>query len=597
MLAQEGVNPRQLDLALQTFEIQPRREEIDRGLDVETYVRQVHESISATAVKRTHENIISSFENHIDAYLDSTWQRQKKALFDAADAIGAAVPSSQQRGSHPANLLKGRAAKYADVVQEMNAAIACGSKVNAADLFTTACKNNMQTMKDSLGTTLLRLWNIVQYITKHVKDIPASAITQRQSLMIQGAKEYLEGNFVAHMQSIVKSHRTVAALGGLPSKSSLVEAYLRVREKSRGALDFDSPGGIDTTWARIYYCLRAGFRKEALDILSRKVKPDFSNGPGQWVSDWIENGCRPLVDQDALTALSDFEKAIGSGHGYSSTDSDLRKYYVAAICALASGSSRCADSISRDMPTMFPTIEDYLWYRLSLVRVEGLSRLTGTGSSRIEVYTLTNLQSSINQYPATHYSKGGQEPLLFAAVLLLSLQSEEAVAYLATNAATHEYRVDAVHIAICLWYLHMIDAKESSASGRVVHQYAYSLIHYDVSLSLEYYIIASLIMGGSLEVKGKLLKELLTESQAYGVLLGSGGAVSDGEALSVFFPDKERRLEVLESVAQQCAAAAQFQEAVELFMVAEKPASALRVLNRRISDAIEACEADYRNGM
>jgi hypothetical protein len=297
----------------------------------------------------------------------------------------------------------------------------------------------------------------------------------------------------------------------------------------------------------------------------------------------------PLTGEMAATALAEAEKLLASSHG----EGELRQGYMAAVCALAAGSARCADCLSRDFHSFFPTIEDYTWFRLSLIRVDGSKRLGSIGSSRLELYTLADFQAQINQYSAAHYSKGGQEPLLYAAVLLMSLQTEKAVEYLATNKSTHEFRIDSIHFAICMWYHRVLDGSETSVSASSVHQYAYSLIHQDVSLALEYYIIASLVMGGSLEVKGRLLKELLTESHAYGVLLGSGGAVSEGGALAVFFPDRQHRLEVLQSVAQECASAAQFEEAVELYMVAERPAHALRILNHRIAEAIEMTSTEY----
>jgi len=269
---------------------------------------------------------------------------------------------------------------------------------------------------------------------------------------------------------------------------------------------------------------------------------------------------------------------------------------MAALCALAAGSSRCVDCISRDFANFFPTIEDYLWFRLTLVRLKGARRIEGL-SEKEETYTLGDLQANINQYPPAHYSKGEHEPLLYAAVLFLSVQPLKAIEYLSTSASAHDFRIDAVHFAACLWYVRMEEPDETNISSKVIHQYAYSLVHHDVSLALEYYILASMVMGGGLEVKGKLLKELLTESHAYGVLLGSGGANADGGALAIFFPDRNHRLEILEAVAQECAAAAQFEEAVELFMVAEKPANALRILNYRISEAIETSIFDRKSGM
>ena len=57
-----------------------------------------------------------------------------------------------------------------------------------------------------------------------------------------------------------------AALGGAPTRRSQVRAYLRVTDSARGPLDFDSPGGVDTLWQRIFLCLRCGFHQEALEV-------------------------------------------------------------------------------------------------------------------------------------------------------------------------------------------------------------------------------------------------------------------------------------------------------------------------------------------
>lgn len=45
-----------------------------------------------------------------------------------------------------------------------------------------------------------------------------------------------------------------------------------------------------------------------------------------------------------------------------------------------------------------------------------------TSSGLVDGYTLGDLQAYLQQYPAAHYSHGGKEPLLYAVVLLLSLQ-------------------------------------------------------------------------------------------------------------------------------------------------------------------------------
>ena len=64
-----------------------------------------------------------------------------------------------------------------------------------------------------------------------------------------------------------------ANLGGSPTRLDWTKAFLRAKEKERGPLDFDVPGGADTTWQRIYLCLRSGFDAEALEV--RRCEPCY----------------------------------------------------------------------------------------------------------------------------------------------------------------------------------------------------------------------------------------------------------------------------------------------------------------------------------
>lgn len=43
-------------------------------------------------------------------------------------------------------------------------------------------------------------------------------------------------------------------------------------------------------------------------------------------------------------------------------------------------------------------------------------------SGLLDAYQLSDLQQYLQQYPASHYSHNGKEPLLYVVVLLLSLQ-------------------------------------------------------------------------------------------------------------------------------------------------------------------------------
>ena len=67
-----------------------------------------------------------------------------------------------------------------------------------------------------------------------------------------------------------------------------------------------------------------------------------------------------------------------------------------------------------------------------------------------DAYRLSDLQAYLTRWPAEHYSSQGREPLLYAVVLLLTLQPRTAVAFLARHASCASFRVDSVHLAMAL---------------------------------------------------------------------------------------------------------------------------------------------------
>lgn len=72
-----------------------------------------------------------------------------------------------------------------------------------------------------------------------------------------------------------------------------------------------------------------------------------------------------------------------------------------------------------------------------------------------------------------------------------------------------------------------------------------------------------------------------------GFLLGSGGADGEAGALAAFVPERAARHELIAAIAEECAGAAQTEEAVELFMYAGQPRPALHMLSHQLSDLIE----------
>jgi hypothetical protein len=87
-------------------------------------------------------------------------------------------------------------------------------------------------------------------------------------------------------------------------------------------------------------------------------------------------------------------------------------------------------------------------------------------------------------------------------------------------------------------------------------------------------------------VRSRLL--LAAAAAAIGTLLGGGGALGSGGAIQQFVPDPVKRQNLFESVAYDCQINQQPDEARELFMAAQKPRAALKIINQQLSAAIHA---------
>ena len=77
-------------------------------------------------------------------------------------------------------------------------------------------------------------------------------------------------------------------------------------------------------------------------------------------------------------------------------------------------------------------------------------------------------------------------------------------------------------------------AKDHGASPQVeaaplIQRYGQSFAPTAPDIALEYYMLAAQAAGGGTDAKGRLLRDLLTQSNAFGFLLGSGDGSGGGD--------------------------------------------------------------------
>lgn len=298
--------------------------------------------------------------------------------------------------------------------------------------------------------------------------------------------------------------------------------------------------------------------------------------------EWIANG--GLVSAETAAAASEeCEKMLRLGDRIGRASYDKKKLLLYAI---VSGSRRQVDRLLRELPTLFNTIEDFLWFTLSVVRESpGRSDVLSEGLSP---YSLEDLQAYLNKFEPSHYTKNGKDPLVYPYVLLLSIQLLPAVLYLSKDMGNEGYNVDAVHISVVLadygvlseagQKVGIMDAFAEASS--IIRQYgSLYLRHGDLASALEYYVqAAAAVGGGQLSWTGRanvdqqrqrnvmlkqLLIELLLRDGGIYLLLGSRGDGDEGQ-LGIFFTDGKTRQSFLLEAARQCQDAGLFDKVIVL---------------------------------
>ncbi|CAI7915336.1 unnamed protein product [Closterium sp. NIES-54] len=325
----------------------------------------------------------------------SAMSPRSAAAASPAAAAGFASPGGGGRAVGEA-----REVAYAQVVGELNAAAEQGVVVKVATAMAAAYERATGgevrgEEQQSVGTR--QIWQLVQSLLGEDEQQQQSGPSLSQSPsssaggsflrgdrmgMVMGARRHLEKGHAQYMLNVIQSHPNEASLGGSTGSLHRVRAFLRVRLRDQGPLDFDATPTtrlppLDTTWHQIFYCLRSGYTNDALHVAqtSRSARA-FAPLLATWLS---SNGsidpatsaaaadeCDRMARTASHSSLSRPGASFtGAAAGGAAGGVDRRKFL---LYVLISGRKALADRLLREAPSLFPTIEDFMWFHLAILR-------------------------------------------------------------------------------------------------------------------------------------------------------------------------------------------------------------------------------------
>ncbi|XP_042502634.1 nuclear pore complex protein NUP93A-like [Macadamia integrifolia] len=650
LLAREGINAEQLARDLKSFEIKTKFEDVfpAEATSVEEYLQQVHEMAMVSAIQEAQKDNLRSFNDYMLQVLEDDWQKEKRDFLQSLNRLSTlprtsgtalstvvtrpgqmvSIASSPQVSTGPSSMqivplsnkpvLEKKASVYADVVRNLNNARERGLPFKPATAFKGAYESLGLDASGGKSVSMQKIWHLVQSLMGEDSAIQQK-VSRKMSLVI-GARRHLEWGHEKYIMDTIQSHPAQAALGGGVGNLQRIRAFLRVRLRDYGVLDFDASDArrqppVDTTWQQIYFCLRTGYFDEARNVaLTSRVSLQFA----PQLAEWITTGGMVSAETSAA-ASEECDRMLRMGDRAGRAGYDKKKLLLYAI---VSGSRKHIDRLLRDMPMLFHTIEDFLWFKLSAVRdCPGVTSVVLNDG--FVPYSLEDLQLYLNKFEPSHYTKNGKDPLVYPYVLLLSIQFLPAILYLSKETGDGGFNIDAVHISIVLadhgvlsenvgpgQKLGVMDAFAEVAS--IIRQYGSSYLRLgNLPVALEYYAqAAAAVGGGQLSWIGRgnidqqrqrnlMLKQLLTElllrDGGIYLLLGSRGFGEEGE-LRRFLTDMKSQQQFLLEAARQCQDAGLYDKSIEIQKRVGAFSMALETINRSLSEAICALSRGRLDG-
>ncbi|CAL9734381.1 nucleoporin Nic96p [Monosporozyma servazzii] len=488
---------------------------------------------------------------------------------------------------------------------------------------------------DSKSRQLLESWQILESL-QQVKGATANATTNNNichnNLIITNAKKYLENEFKEYVDVLYNKQMDE----GLPTNINKIKSFIEKKLKnnsSSNTSNFNTNPDASSTntttsnindiwkinnltiingtpiWALIFYLLRAGMEKEALEVMVnnksnfKKIEQSFVTYFKAYIHS-KSNGNSELPTEFMTRLHNEY-----SQHIKNSLNGDPYRLAVYKIIG------RC-DLTRKSIPSITLNVEDWLWIHFMLIKEEtttGILSSTIINDSIYEKYTLAEFQQLIISYGVQRFNN------YYLQILMLSGLFELAVEY-----AYKINEIDAVHLAIGICNQHLLNISTNPLTGsllvhgedptstninskfsinfvKVITTYIKSFKFSDPRIALEYLLLIGLNAEvGKDNLKSLMhecIRELVLQTKEFTILLGKisrdgsriPGVIEQRKPLLLISNDVDNK-EYLKVITEQAALRAdedgRVYDSLLLYQLSEEYNIVISIINNIISDLL-----------
>ncbi|XP_043287801.1 nuclear pore complex protein Nup93-like [Venturia canescens] len=429
LLGSRGIDLPQISQKLNSLSTRRTFEPLDpiADTDIVNYLKNEKENAILSIIEQVHKDTFELNRVQQMEHMLGEWKQMRYEIINAMTA-----PSGELvdlRGTPQRTKLAGTTASglsnvemaYAKELQNYNDHVLRG--ITRPNLF-AAFSKAAESFNDRKIEDMWRMvWCMVNIpLTPRGDQIKSRCSSPVEAKLVEQSRNYLENRYREFMNSFISENLEQARRGGIPGTLPLVKSFVGVRVQNYRDLE-DAAIEDKPLWPLVYYCMRTGDLKAALQCLDQCDVPyqEFRQALEEAIEDPLK---RPSPRGESVLKLH-YRK-----HVRSSTD----PYKRAAYCALVPCDP---DDLHSEVMS---TADDYLWLKLCQVREQTDSE---------NKLTLDHLQTTILEVYGEAYYHAHEQPFLYFSMLFLTGQFEAAIEFLARGAGAR-HLPHAVHLAAAL---------------------------------------------------------------------------------------------------------------------------------------------------
>ncbi|PGH17555.1 hypothetical protein AJ79_01155 [Helicocarpus griseus UAMH5409] len=427
--------------------------------------------------------------------------------------------------------------------------------------------------------------------------------TRMRKRIIEGSRKFLEQLFYKEVETIIAKNPREAQLGGIPSITNKIRAYIRLRAARK---DLAPDGtelqmvGQDYCWILIFYLLRCGFVTEAAEYVSQD--PGFRSLDHKFVTYMTTYAQNRRLPRDLQQKINgEYQQRLRNA-----PENTVDPYRMACYKIIG----RC-DLTHRRFEGIGQGVEDWMWLQFVFARED--SRAEEVAG---DLFGLEEIQGDITEIGRRVFGKGQEGPGGYGTFFLLQILGgmfEQAVSCLANHAP-----ISAVHFAVALDFYGLLRVSDFYTSGdelltfstkqapqidfaSLITQYTREFRTGYVEAAVDYFTLICLNadLPGELgksqaSVCHEALREFILETRDFAILLGD--IRGDGTRIKGAIEQRLKLIklidqdEFLKTITVQAAAVADdkglIADAVLLYHLAEEYDNVISIINRSLADAI-----------